>query len=221
MDARPARYAFGEHVLDTGTRQLLRAGREVPLPPKVFTLLELLLRSRPQALSRTRLVAALWPDAHVGPSSLHALVSQARSALGDDGRAAALIRTVSRYGYAFAAEVQVAAPSPRERPHAAAPRLVFEDRELVLDGGETVLGRDATATVPLVGPGVSRRHARIVAAGGQMVIEDLGSKNGTFVGGERLTGARVLEDGDVVRLGQRVEFQFTSTADRATDTEAP
>jgi pSer/pThr/pTyr-binding forkhead associated (FHA) protein len=54
---------------------------------------------------------------------------------------------------------------------------------------------------------VSRRHARIVVAGGQATLEDLGSKNGTFLRGKRLTSPAVLSDGDEILLG-RVPMTF-------------
>ena len=77
------RFTFGEFALDSGTRQLLKGGQEIHASPKELALLELLLRARPRAVSRTRLRAALWPDAHVGETSLHVLVSQLRATLGD------------------------------------------------------------------------------------------------------------------------------------------
>jgi hypothetical protein len=50
----------------------------------------------------------------------------------------------------------------------------------VLTGGENVIGRDPDVSVRIEAPGVSRRHARILAEGGRFTLEDLGSKNGTF-----------------------------------------
>ena len=110
------RYAFDDFTLDTETRQLFRAGREVPLPPKAYGLLELLVRLRPRAVSRTRLRTALWPDAHVGETSVHALVSQVRAVLGDDAQSPRYLRTVRDFGYAFAGEVK--AESRHGRPKA-------------------------------------------------------------------------------------------------------
>ena len=60
-------------------------------------------------------------------------------------------------------------------------------------------------------PGVSRRHARIVIHEGQATLEDLGSKNGTFLGERRLEAPAVLEDGDTFRLG-RESFVFRRSA---------
>jgi DNA-binding winged helix-turn-helix (wHTH) protein len=207
-------------VLDTATRQLLRAGREVPLAPKAFELLELLVRSRPAAVSRTRIVAAVWPDTHVGTSSLHALVSQVRTALGDDAAEPQWIRTVDRFGYAFAGSAAgERAPSPA--PARARARLVGKDHEFVLGEGVHVLGRDEGAAVRAEGGGVSRQHARLAIEGDVATLEDLGSKNGTFVGDERLASPRVLREGDEIRLGQAVRLVYYKAEEDETKTEGP
>jgi DNA-binding winged helix-turn-helix (wHTH) protein len=220
------RYLFAEFVLDVGTRQLLQAGREVPLAPKGFELLEILLRCRPQAVSRTRLTAALWPSSHVGPTSLHVLASQVRAALGDDAGTPRWIRTVPRFGYAFAgpaSEEPAAGTRPRGDGAAgeARTRLVFDEAEIDLADGAHVIGREQGVDVRIDTPGVSRRHARLVITGGEAVLEDLGSKNGTFVRDERLSAPRALKDGDVVRLGRHSRFRFTRRAERLTETEGP
>jgi DNA-binding winged helix-turn-helix (wHTH) protein len=220
------RYQFGEFVLDSDTHQLLRADREVPVGAKAFELLELLLRSRPKALSRTRLHMALWPDSHVGPTSLHVLVSQVRAALGDDAEDPVWIRTISRFGYAFggpASEKGSAAHEGTARKPVdvllGRPRLVSDERSFVLEPGESVLGREKGLAVTVEAPGVSRRHARILLKDGQATLADLGSKNGTFVGDERVQSPRTLLDGDVIRLGKRVKLVFEQGSD--TETEGP
>lgn len=212
------RYAFAEFVLDCGTRQLLRAGREVPLGPKAFELLELLIRSRPKAVSQTRLRAALWPGTHVGPTSLHVLVSQVRAVLGDDAQEPQWIRTVPRFGYAFHGDA-----SEEEAGHlpetGGRPRLVLGEREWVLREGENVLGREEGAAVRIEAAGVSRHHARIVVRAGGSTVEDLGSKNGSFFGEERISSPRPLKDGDVIRLGRRVRLVFRQGGEEDTETE--
>jgi pSer/pThr/pTyr-binding forkhead associated (FHA) protein len=88
-----------------------------------------------------------------------------------------------------------------------------------LDDGEHLLGRDPDAGVFLNHPGVSRRHARIVISAGQATIEDAGSKNGTFVGDERIAGVRALRDGDVVGVGS-VKLTFSVVEPpKSTETE--
>ena len=72
---------------------------------------------------------------------------------------------------------------------------------VTLDTGEHVLGRDPDVEIFLNMPGVSRRHAVIRVSAGRASIEDLGSKNGTFVGDQRVDGLRSLGDGDIIRIG--------------------
>ena len=57
---------------------------------------------------------------------------------------------------------------------------------VTLEEGEHILGRDPDVEIFLDSPGVSRRHARITISAGRATIEDLGSKNGTFVGDQRV-----------------------------------
>jgi pSer/pThr/pTyr-binding forkhead associated (FHA) protein len=80
-------------------------------------------------------------------------------------------------------------------------RLVWRDREITLSEGENLLGRDRQAVVWIDSATVSRRHARIMVTDGEAVIEDLGSRNGTSVGGEKIRGPVRLADGDRLRLG--------------------
>jgi signal transduction histidine kinase len=98
------------------------------------------------------------------------------------------------------------------------PKLVVNDnfgrREVSIEG-EVTLGRDTACQVVVVGPLVSRRHARIFPHEGAFVVEDLGSSNGTFVKGERVQ-RRALTDGDEVRLGNTaVTFHLSDPAPQA------
>ena len=68
----------------------------------------------------------------------------------------------------------------------------------VLGLGETTIGRLPENDIVLDGDGVSRRHARIRWDGAAFEVEDLGSKNGAMVNGERLSGRRTLRDGDLL-----------------------
>jgi hypothetical protein len=80
----------------------------------------------------------------------------------------------------------------------------------VLNQDSIVLGRDPSSGIVVDALQISRQHARITRYGGQMVIEDLRSANGTFVNGIRLTGPRRLVNGDVISLGGVVTFTFDS-----------
>ena len=72
---------------------------------------------------------------------------------------------------------------------------------VTLEEGEHLIGRDPDAEIFLNSAGVSRRHARIMISAGRATIEDLGSKNGTFVGDQRVEGTGSLGDGDIIGVG--------------------
>jgi len=211
------RVQFGDFSLDRSTRQLLRGGEERHLEPKAFALLDFLLQRRPDAVSKTEIRDRLWPNTFVSESNLTGLVAQLREALGDDPRKPRFVRTVHGFGYAFSGPaVGAAAPSPRA---GAAPRVIWEKRIIPLQAGENVLGRDEQAEVRIDSPGVSRRHARIVVNAGRAVLEDLGSKNGTYVQEERLSGPAVLADGDTFRLGRLLLVYRSAALRGSTKTE--
>jgi len=193
------RLRFGDCVLDPGTRQVFRNGRALPLPPKVFQLLEALVAERPKAISKAALHERIWPDTYVADANLTNLVADLREALGDDAKEPRLIRTVQRFGYAFQAEA-VAESSPTIRKPSVF-RLTWGDREVSLHEGENVLGRDRDAVLWVDVYSVSRHHARIVVAGDDATLEDLGSKNGTFLRGTPVVGVTPLRDGDEIRIG--------------------
>lgn len=198
------RLHFGEFDLDSESRQVISAGREIVLSPKAFNLLELLLVRRPRALSRAQIRDHLWPGTFVSESNLNTLITQIRAALGDDPKVPVFVRTVHGFGYAFSGSATVVDPVGRsEAPKSAARfRLFCQDRESALSEGENILGRTDEATIWIDAPTVSRRHARIVLRDGQATLEDLESHNGTWLRGERIDSVRVLVDGDEIRLGR-------------------
>jgi DNA-binding winged helix-turn-helix (wHTH) protein len=197
------RINFGEFTLDTESREFFRDGQAVHISPKAFLLLEVLLERRPAAVPKTALKERLWPSSYVSEASLASLVAELRSALEDDARDPRFIRTVHTYGYAFCGTVEApaAVPAPAAGEGDRVCRLVWRDREVTLAEGENLLGRDREALVWIDSATVSRRHARIVVTDGEAVIEDLGSRNGTSVRGEKIQGAVRLADGDRIRLG--------------------
>jgi pSer/pThr/pTyr-binding forkhead associated (FHA) protein len=72
---------------------------------------------------------------------------------------------------------------------------------VALAEGTHTIGRDPGASLWIDSSLVSRRHARIVVLDGHVTIEDLGSRNGTLLNGDRLTAASSLNDGDEIELG--------------------
>jgi DNA-binding winged helix-turn-helix (wHTH) protein len=95
------RYVFSEFTLSPARRVLLRSRREVPLIPRYFDLLVLLVERRNQAVHRREIMDAVWRDVVVSDGALSQAVRTLRRALGDDPREPVFIRTVSRHGYRF------------------------------------------------------------------------------------------------------------------------
>jgi DNA-binding winged helix-turn-helix (wHTH) protein len=196
------RVSFGECVLDLERRQLERAGHEVHLTPKALDLLALLLAERPRAVAKAEIHDRLWPRTFVSESNLSTLVAELRSALGDAARSPRYLKTVQRFGYAFCGTV--AEPPEQPRPERQkAPRFTLEwtDGEVALREGENLIGREEAAAAWIASASVSRRHARILISGSGAILEDLGSKNGTFLRGQRLKSPATLADGDEIRVG--------------------
>jgi DNA-binding winged helix-turn-helix (wHTH) protein len=186
-------------VVDVGARLVRREGIEVPLAPKAFELLLILVRNQPNAVPHEQLHAALWPGVHVSETSLAALVTQLRKALGDSSGHGRVIRTLHRVGYAFIGDAIVAGHTPAVGGPVC--RLIWHGESIDVPAGESVIGRDRGCAVQIDADSVSRHHARLNVDGRDVSIEDLGSKNGTWVAGERIRGTVALTDGISVRLG--------------------
>ena len=99
------RYRFAGHTLSPARRTLVRDGRELPLIPRCFDLLVLLVERRNEAVSRHDLLDAVWSDVAVTDGALSQAVRILRRTLGDDPREPSFIRTVPRHGYRFVCDV--------------------------------------------------------------------------------------------------------------------
>lgn len=196
----------GGVTIDLERRELRCGGSAVHLSPKAFELLTHLVRHQPKALSKRELQEHLWPNTFVVEKNLSNLVSEIRSALRDDPIQPRFVRTVRRFGYAFQ-------QPPNETSPAVTPdrnvrfRLMWQHGRAGLSEGEHVLGRDPDLALFFDSPSVSRRHALLRIDGHDATIEDLGSKNGTFIRDRRIDSAVRLVDRDVVRIGS-IEVTF-------------
>jgi DNA-binding winged helix-turn-helix (wHTH) protein/class 3 adenylate cyclase/tetratricopeptide (TPR) repeat protein len=105
-------YLFGDYALDTRRCELRRAGRRIPLRPKVFDVLLYLISQRDRVVSRQEILEHLWLHQFVGESTLTSCIKEARQAVGDTGQGQRCIQTLHGRGYRFVAVVEEA----RERP---------------------------------------------------------------------------------------------------------
>ena len=148
-----------------------------------------------------------WPDRHGFTHfelEVEVYVADIARRLARQGR---WIRTVFGYGYAFAGEAESGTDAADRSTPAEGPRpvptrwLLWRRQILPLAEGENVVGRGREAQVRIPASEVSRRHARIVVEAGGVTIEDLESRNGTFVRGRPVKRSTPLADGDEVGFG--------------------
>jgi DNA-binding winged helix-turn-helix (wHTH) protein len=203
------RLSFGDCTLDMSERQLWRDGVVVPLEPKMYQLLEILIKRRPAVIANEELDELLWPHVYVARTSLTRLVSALRSVLGDESRDSHIIRTVYKTGYAFCAKaidsaIDSATPGGSSAAMPDAIHLVWNERIIPLREGEFVAGRGEECAVIIDASTVSRRHAKIVVHADSITIEDLASTNGTRVNGVPITVPTVIAHGNKVELGSEV-----------------
>ncbi len=81
-------------------------------------------------------------------------------------------------------------------------------KTFVLDKAESTIGRDTTNDIVINDAEVSRKHSRLTLQGGGVVLEDLGSTNGTFVEGQRLMGPHNMRPGEMIMLGENISLSF-------------
>jgi DNA-binding winged helix-turn-helix (wHTH) protein len=198
------RVGFGSFVLDSGSRELLKEGAAVHLSPKAFDILEILLARRPNVVSKGLLLEEVWPGKVVEEANLAIAVGEIRKALGDDPKAPSIVVTVSRRGYRFAAD---ATDLDRQHESVAGPEsyvrwwLTWQDKTLPLHEGENLVVRHPASAVWINGSSVSRTHARILVTPTGVSVEDRGSRNGTFVDGDRIAEPHLLVDGSQLTFG--------------------
>jgi DNA-binding winged helix-turn-helix (wHTH) protein len=200
---RSSTYRFDRFQLDPPTRRLLCDGQEAHLSPKAFELLMCLVENRVRAVSRAELLERLWPGTFVLDTNIASLIAEIRRVLDDSAEDARFVRTMHRFGYWFVGNVSEGKADVRTEA-SARHWLIWETRQIPVTEGEHIVGRAPDAAVWIDAAGVSRHHARLTVTAAATTIEDLSSKNGTFVGGARITGCHPLDDGDQIRFGSVV-----------------
>lgn len=137
-------YEFDDVRVETGGMRVCKAGRAVPLEPKAFEVLVLLLERRGRLVEKSELLDAVWRDAFVTPNAMTRVIAQLRRSLGDDAREARYIETVPTRGYRFIAEVKAledegVAADPSPQPARQPTRLPVAGARLWIGGAAAVL----------------------------------------------------------------------------------
>lgn len=209
---------FGDFTLDSDQRQLRCSGANQHLSPHGYELLNLLIEHRPRPLSKRQIHEYLWPNVSFSDATLTSLVAEVRRALNETAMGEDFLRTIPKFGYAFHGDAyEMAPPTPPRIDGRIRGWLVLPTGPMCLRDGEYVLGRNEDVTVRFDSLTVSRHHARIRVSRDSAVVEDLHSRNGTFLNGEPLTEPVHLADGDEIALGL-VTLRFSLTEPGAAKT---
>ena len=139
-------YAFGDFELDEERYELRRAGAPIKLEPKGFRVLAYLIQRRDHVVTRDELHEQFWPGEFVTDSALAHCIVKARSAVGDDGIAQRLIKTVHGHGYRFIAAVVTCLPEAVAPPVTPVPQpLMSEEAPPPSDTAEPMAGPRQTS----------------------------------------------------------------------------
>jgi DNA-binding winged helix-turn-helix (wHTH) protein len=218
---------FGLFELDLQTGELRKKGVKVALQEQPFRVLAMLVARPGELVTRDDLRAALWPDAVFVDfdHGVNKAVGKIRHALGDLADSPRFVETLERRGYRFIAPVEwrseAGSPSTPATPTGTGPlvQLVADGRTIPLSSGAHLIGRDPASAVWIDSSFVSRRHAVVRIDEHGATLEDLGSHNGSFVNGERISGCRPLANGDEIRIGPARFLVRTPEPGGATRTE--
>ena len=160
-------------------------------------------------VSKRELIDEVWRTEYVGDHALTQVIAELRAALGDDARDPSFIENIPRRGYRLVADVISVADSVPPGGASLPFKLQAEEGDFRLVQGLNVIGRTGDADICIDRTEVSRCHAKITVQGTTAVIEDLGSKNGTFLNGRQLDGPATLTNGDDIWIGRSVaRFRF-------------
>ena len=206
---------FAEFELDLAAYVLRRPDGPLRLEKLPMEVLILLVQRAGTLVQRSEIQAMLWrPDVYVEhDSAINTAIRKIRRTLGDDAENPRFVETVVGKGYRFIGRIEShgspqAQSSANRRRSSVQWQRVFPSysvtrgsQEFILEAGETVFGRDPAAGVYVDHPSVSRRHACIAIGSQGAVLEDLKSRNGTFVNGRRIEGPTSIDHGAIIGLG--------------------
>jgi DNA-binding winged helix-turn-helix (wHTH) protein len=154
------RYRFSHFVVSPSRRLLAREGRELPIIPRYFDLLVLLIERRREAVHKRDIFERVWADVVVSDSALSQAIRTIRRTLGDDSREPQFIRTVSRHGYQFVFPEVIEEEDDPGSPSDAASHVTAGDERTTSTTEPTVAAESPTtrwvvASLAAAGAGVA------------------------------------------------------------------
>jgi DNA-binding winged helix-turn-helix (wHTH) protein len=207
-------FRFGDFELDVAAFTLRRQGTSVRLEKIPMEVLVLLVEHAGTLVARDSIHAALWgADVFVDrDAAINTAIRKIRKALGEDVDRPRFVETVVGKGYRFVGPIVRDTVKPQRQ--VGVYRLTRGTDAFVLQEGENLIGRDPGVQVFLDHPSVSRRHARISIAADRAVLEDLNSRNGTWLDGRGITSPTEVHDGAIIGVGP-ITLTFVSRSGAA------
>lgn len=198
-------FRIGEWLVRPELCEISRGGERTHLEPKVMDVLVHLAAHAGEVVSKQELTDAVWRVGYISDSRLTRVIADLRQALGDEASDPRYVETIPTRGYRLVSAVRDAAEAESDDSDTESTfKLEVAGRGYSIASGENIIGRGADVDIRIESEWVSRVHARIVVDDERAFIEDLGSKNGTYLHGVRLTGRAELHDGDEIGVGRGV-----------------
>jgi DNA-binding winged helix-turn-helix (wHTH) protein len=194
-------FRLGTWLVQPSLNRLVRGDTELHVRPKLMDLLVFLAQHSGEVISKEEILEGVWAKRFMAESVLSGLMAELRRTLGDDAHSPRFIETVPKRGYRLVIPAEPVDDEGTATGTDAVCVLIVAGRRVPLGEGEHLIGRAPDVAVHIDSTDVSRHHAKVVVHEGCATIEDLGSKNGTFVGKDRVAEPRALRNGDQVRVG--------------------
>jgi DNA-binding winged helix-turn-helix (wHTH) protein len=214
-------FHLGSWMVEPTLDRITCDGREVRLRPRAMDVLTVLAISAGKLVAKRDLIDEVWRTEFVSDHALTQVIAELRAALGDNAGNPSFIENIPRRGYRLVAPVIPIVESVQSSHGVSMPfKLETDDGTRPLTQGQNVIGRTDEADICVDRTEVSRCHAMITVQGTSAVIEDLGSKNGTYVNGRQIDGPTALNNGDEIWIGRSVARMRFLIEGEPTKTEA-
>jgi DNA-binding winged helix-turn-helix (wHTH) protein len=211
-------FRLGEWVVDPRANRVSQGTTTVQLEQRVMSVLLCLAENAGEVVTRQRLVDSVWDEGFVADNTVTHAIAELRKAFRDCARDPLFIETIHRRGYRLIAPVILDAPQADGYNLEPVRFLaIFRETEYPLWQGEYLIGRDPECAITIPSMKVSRHHARITVEGPRTLLDDLESKNGTFLNGIRIECSTAINGGDLIGIGRITEtIRFVASLSRRT-----
>jgi DNA-binding winged helix-turn-helix (wHTH) protein len=195
-------FRLGEWLVEPRLNRLTRDGESIQIELKMMGVLLCLARNAAEVVTRRQLVESVWDEGFVADNTITHAVAELRKAFGDSHRNPLFIETIHRRGYRLIAPVHFYEMSSfRSSATDLSFLAIARGIEIPLFEGENLIGRGPDATITIPSMKVSRHHAKITVEHDAASLEDLGSKNGTYLNGTKIQETVQLDGGDLIGVG--------------------